>query len=438
MRANGMLQNNELQAEQSSDFWHILQECKMRIIIFGGGNSGVWTYHLLRRRGFDNRIAGFIDNSKSKQADGCLGLPVWPVDSAASQREKFLFVVPEGIYYQEMRKQLLSEGIDPNWILKGKMPDMWFGWPKVEKDAVDHVAYNASPVHFSIFGMCVSRDIVGFNKNPTFMVDRFVQDINVLSLDYESPAEQYITEENAKGLFRNPEETHFNIRNTLLDWNKTAYEYIFKEQSDYFMIDAGCLRFPLMICRRLHRAVTKILFERVRYCDDCQYKPVETMNMMEPEFRCGMEKIVRRILDHYATSRVILIETYQVNRFVDIEKRRILDFEELDVFCHDNVVQGNQGIYRGFQYLRKKMPNAHLIPFLSNTLADEAHPWKLARLHYVPEYYEYADLALKVIISNVDRPQQEMQEIENLRYEYERKIEERYGYKTVSKYLSVK
>ena len=49
-----MLQNNELQVEQSSDFYHILQECKMRIIISGGGNSGVWTYLLLMRRGFGN------------------------------------------------------------------------------------------------------------------------------------------------------------------------------------------------------------------------------------------------------------------------------------------------------------------------------------------------------------------------------------------------
>lgn len=141
----------------SNRFQDTLQKNKLRIIIFGGGNSGVWTCNWLREHGYSDRLAAFVDNSTDKQDTGCLGLPVWSVQKSALADEIFLYVIPEGIYYQEMKNQLLNEGVAEENIQMAPSLAVWHDGLE-EMDDLAEILENESH-HFVLFRLSTAMSI---------------------------------------------------------------------------------------------------------------------------------------------------------------------------------------------------------------------------------------------------------------------------------------
>ena len=277
-------------------------------------------------------------------------------------------------------------------------------------------------IHLSIMGICVSRDFVNMNETDGCVVDRFIQDINPISLGYSSPlgGSGCLDEEDIKKYLVNKELNHFHLRNILLDFNKTAYEYLFDVSSDYLILDTGCLRFHVMIDEKRRRAITQFLMKKLHW-DTEDYKEISVMDLQEDIFKSHMDKFVQTMLKYYPQERIILVEVYQADFFIEKNDRSIKKF-------YGDNSEGNSSIRRGFEYLVKAMPKAHVIPFIRNAIGDERHKWKLGNLHFVPEYYEYGHKALLTILDNHDA-EQEQREIDKLRWEYERKIDHNYFFR---------
>lgn len=106
-------------------FYQDMHNTKQELIIFGAGNNGKWTLHCLRRHDIAGKVAGFLDNSAEKQAVGCSDLPVYSVAHVLSNADKYLVLIPEGPYQQEMKAQLLTAGFPEMEIYVVPMLAVW-------------------------------------------------------------------------------------------------------------------------------------------------------------------------------------------------------------------------------------------------------------------------------------------------------------------------
>ena len=121
----------------------------MRIVIFGGGGNGKWTYYCLRRHGLKDKVAGFLDNSAEKQAVGCSGLPVYSVEHIVQGEEKYLVLIPEGAYQQEMTEQILAAGYPQELVRIVPMLIVWED-DLQDRDDLEAIFFNTEN-HFVLF-----------------------------------------------------------------------------------------------------------------------------------------------------------------------------------------------------------------------------------------------------------------------------------------------
>ena len=277
-----------------------------------------------------------------------------------------------------------------------------------------------SGITFSIFGICVSRDIVTILGSR---VQRFVQDVSPISVCYKSPLAGgfKFSEDNITEYLLDKNLNHFHVRNTILDMNKEVYGYLFEVKSDWLILDTGCLRYRTLISKDNAVGVTECHLYRLNYeYDKDAFDLVSVLDMDEADFREYMEEYVNRILDQYDEEKIIVVETYLVSEYVDSERRGVHTFT-------GKIEDRNAEIRRGYDYLKQRLRKAHFIPFLDNNIGDENHKWGKATLHYVPEYYEYGSKALKVIMKQFSRVE-ELSMIETLKNYYIRMIACEYLY----------
>lgn len=271
---------------------------------------------------------------------------------------------------------------------------------------------------FSILGICVSRDVVGA---AGFKVNRFVQDVSPVSLVYGSMLGNgfRLDQNNIVDYLVKQDLNNFFRRNTILDFNKTMYEYFFEVKSDWLLLDAGILRHRTLIDNQHNAAVTEVHLNRLH----CNYdinvcRMVSTMDLSEDDFTVCMESYITKLLNEYEEEKCIVLESYMAPVFVDNERCCIQKFkQDLNV--------RNASIRRGYRYMREHLNQAHFIPFIPDIPADFSHKWGLDPLHYVVEYYEYASQALKIIMKKLPRDE-EVKAIDVLKDYYSKKI--RYEY----------
>ena len=271
---------------------------------------------------------------------------------------------------------------------------------------------------FSILGTCCARDMIGV---AGFKVNRFVQDVNPISLLHRSFFNDgfKLDEKNIVNYLVDPKLNNFFRRNTILDFNKSVYEYFFEVKSDWLVIDAGVLRHKVLIDEKHDAAVTDVHLNRIK----CKYdenvcRMVSTVDLNELDFRTCMDTYIKNILQEYAEDKIIVLEIYMVPYFVDRARYCIHKTKE-------DIKLKNISISRGYEYLKLKLKGAHFIPFLDNIPADMAHKWGLNQLHYVKEYYEYAGLATRLISKRLPYKEEE-KKIGLLKQYYQKKIEYEY------------
>ena len=276
----------------------------------------------------------------------------------------------------------------------------------------------AAQYTFSIFGTCVSRDIlaiVGANVN------RFVQDINPISAVLGSPLEdnQILTEKTIRKYLSNPESSHFHVRNIILDVNKSAYAYLFEAKSDWLILDMGCLRLHCLMDKNRKTGITAFNYERARCFDAKSFKAVYPMDLSDDEFNGWMEKYALPVLKNYSEERIVVIGIRCVSQGVDRDRQELCylgDFANI-----------NEEIGRGEAYLKKRWKGGRFIPFLDNVIGDERHQWGLGPLHFVSEYYEYGAEAMSLIMQQLP-VSEERYRMKELQEKYQGMINERYSH----------
>ena len=271
---------------------------------------------------------------------------------------------------------------------------------------------------FSVFGTCVSRDIVTALGSR---VDRFVQDVSPISVSCKSllPKGKKLSEENIKNILLDHKLSHFLVRNIILDMNKDVYSYLFAEKSDWLILDMGCLRYKMFMCRDDCVGVTECHINRLNYnYDKNAYYFVSVLDMDETSFNKHMEEYLDSIRRNINEERIIVVEVYLANEYIGTDHKGLYEFQ-VEIKKHNNEIR------RGYDYLKQRLRRAHFVPFIDNNLGDENHKWGKYPLHYVPEYYEYGAEVIKLIINHLPK-EQEVVCIDTLQNYYNERIKIKY------------
>lgn len=131
-----------------------------------------------------------------------------------------------------------------------------------------------------------------------------------------------------------------------------------------------------------------------------------------------MEEFCEKILQIYDEPQIILNEFYPVALFIN--------GSELMTYQTPLALKQRNNMSRGYQFLKKRLPDAHLIEFPCYMLADANHKWGLGALHYVPEYYDYGLKAMDCITRSCGSREEEEEKLHELKIECEEKTRRKY------------
>ena len=262
-------------------------------------------------------------------------------------------------------------------------------------------------ISISIWGTCSSRDAFVFGRKfdreglAEFQVDCYLETIDPLAALTKSVA---LTEFRAddpryddalKGM------PNYHKRIVQIQINKEAFERLGRVHSDWLMLDCGPLRVDLAAYEiRRGGFQTETAYLEHHYVK--QLKRLENLGVIpapdrivhldeisDEDFAARMEDFVQRILGMYDEEHIIINEVRPVKYYLGSERMGAFDVKE--------ILQFRKNIDRGFAFLKKRLPKAHVIEFPRGVLGSADHQWGLNPFHYVLEYYDYVYEALDLI-----------------------------------------
>lgn len=159
------------------------------------------------------------------------------------------------------------------------------------------------------------------------------------------------------------------------------------------------------------------------------YEIIRTLNLASDEFEKVMEKYMDLLLNLYPPEKIILVDIKAVSYTFDSNNNRVT------VWNKEEIARMNKSSDRGFEYIKRKFPEIHIVPFPQEVMSDINHKWGNSSLHYIYEYYEYAYKCIDVIFLGLES-KLENSIIELLKDECNRKCKKKFDnavYETVKK-----
>lgn len=266
-------------------------------------------------------------------------------------------------------------------------------------------------ITFNILGDCVSRDALTY-------VDQLFGGVRVLQYHALSSPISVVSEKGDIEIHaddfecRNGNLRNFKKRCKIHDINKTALDYVFKKESDYFILDILDARFPLL--RKKDFCFTKdvsvIWDEMPERLGLNMYDEIDPfVDISMEQWKNCIDKLTNAIREHYRMDQIIINMHYGVEEYID---NNVL--KSFGLARREYVNAYNPLVFKLFSLLRDNLEGCHVIEFPDNVIADKKHWLGLTPLHYHELYYTYAAKAIKVIAANMSK-YEEKNELEHLK-----------------------
>ena len=245
-------------------------------------------------------------------------------------------------------------------------------------------------VSFSIFGACVSRDIFPAN-DKNYTISRYVSFSSPMSA-FQKAGKQTLSQDELSDY----KEAAFSKRCLLLDFNKTAFDYLFEVKSDYFILDILDSRMDLL--QKDTQIVTYANIIRFNIDKFESFLPgikrVSPFSFSIEQWYACMDWLCEKILEQYRPRQIILHEY-----------RMALDYIDKDGTlqkCKDPKKNNEINIFIQKLYDRceNNLKGCHIVRSPDKIPAFAGHKWGLHPLHFYNAYYEYAHEAIGIITGN--------------------------------------
>ena len=293
----------------------------------------------------------------------------------------------------------------------------------------------------NVLGVCTSRDIftfgMGGQESNGYVVGRYLESIDPVSALSKSVAPKELRHDDPE--LASAFDSLVNFRKRMLEFeiNKGAFEYFEAVDSEWLLTDAGSLRFDLF----KYEVASEDGDTETAYLETCFQgnilKLCDLGALPQPEAKITLDDVPDEEVDHcleeysdwilglYDEDHIILNEVRPAHFFVDGDKAGAFD-QDTGIFDYETVARYAKNTDRGFDFLKKRFPRAHVIEFPRGTMADAQNYWGLHPLHFIPEYYDYGLEAVDIITKGGFSREEERRRLDELKARYEKIIRDKY------------
>ncbi|MDO5852313.1 MAG: DUF6270 domain-containing protein [Methanobacteriaceae archaeon] len=253
---------------------------------------------------------------------------------------------------------------------------------------------NSKDIPVSIFGSCVSRDILEFDKSKTLNLKTYIARQS-LGSSISHPIKCDIDSINLKSKFQR--EMVYN------DFTKQTFYRFKNDGSKYLLIDLIDERFDIISYKGSILTLSnelkssdffinhsdEIISEKIYKIKNWKiyklkkkifgYSYMLRKNLLEDI----MDEFCDNIIRIYGDRNIIIHKAYMLNYYIDRDKN-IRQFPKHYIVYNKRI---NERLKYMYDYFELKIPNALVIDICNNFNADENHKWGLAPMHYEEEYY---------------------------------------------------
>lgn len=233
-----------------------------------------------------------------------------------------------------------------------------------------------SPKSISIFGSCVSRDLLEpeFDTNKRLKVATYIARQSIVSSVF--PPVEFL-----EGELKN--ESPFRRRAVEHDFKKDAFICFRSDGSEYLLIDLIDERFAMAKFRGSVVTVSNEFREsQIVPADELENFPKDITDSKIME---KVDEFCRRIMEIYPQEKIIIQKALFLDFYYSKDNRKTCKFPKY-ILANNRKV--NAQLERLYARLSENIPGAYVIDICKQYQCDEAHKWGLSPMHYEPAYYE--------------------------------------------------
>lgn len=231
----------------------------------------------------------------------------------------------------------------------------------------------------SIYGSCVSRDILTIANDTKFDLKAYVARQSVISAVAPKIPDGTIPLQNSSA---------FQLRMVESDLRKDAFEILKANQSDYLLLDFIDERFPLLSLFGSHITASSEFYESAP-------KKYRSVTKLEKSLRDGLlylgddcveaavKEFCTKLREIYAPEQIIVHCALMVDQYRS-SSGQLKPFDPAKIHANHRINAVMETMYSRIQ---SYLPGVHVIREVDGMAADENHKWGLAAMHYQPEYY---------------------------------------------------
>ena len=245
----------------------------------------------------------------------------------------------------------------------------------------------------SIYGSCVSRDVFALAQDQRFELKAYVARQSMLSAVSPKIPKDALS-------LHNP--SSFRQRAVEYDLQKTAFQVLRENKSDFLLIDLIDERFPLLPLFGSYVTASNEFYESVPE----QYRSVASVQKCLKNGKlylgnicaeAGVQEFCLRLSEIYNPEQIIIHYATFTDQYLSKSGKQT-SFAKHYLSANHRI---NSILDVMYNRLACYLPGAHIIRETDGVLADENHKWGLAPMHYEVDYYrrvlarlyEIADLA---------------------------------------------
>lgn len=233
-------------------------------------------------------------------------------------------------------------------------------------------------IKINIFGSCCSREIMNYSES--YQVCAYVQQNPIHTL---KSAPLMIDESEAISALG----SNFIKRMIVANFNKTAMDLLFAQESDYLMLDFADCRFGYFQFTNPEGVKiadtwnTTLTLENLKKTRNLEYKFVSRDTITDEEWDSYIDEFLALIKTKYPEERIIINEITFAEKYVENETVKFYNQSGIELSARELIQKIEQKV-------EAKLPKAKVLKRMHNVFGNVHHIYGNIPLHYANYVYK--------------------------------------------------
>ncbi len=259
-------------------------------------------------------------------------------------------------------------------------------------------------ITIDIFGSCICRDALSFDKSNTLSVKTFISYISPI-IPYSQSMFKKITMEDILSLNSQQPNGNWLYKQVYYNLSKKIFEEFKSNPSEYFIFDIALIRNDLIRLKNnpdciynestiLYNNLNFILNKEFESTEGLEFEKFQVYELSINYITKALDFLVDKILKIYDKKKIIFISSTTSKKYYSKENT-IEIFKDND---YNHKITSVTELCNA--YIKQKYQDVFTIIECPRFLGLENHKWGLGRLHYIDEAYQNILDKIFLVINN--------------------------------------